>query len=447
MRPMNDLRRVAGGLLAVLGIMVAPAANLQAEAPCVYCDSTWESVFGPGADENSILNRKTMTSDSLGTRAALADEGITMELLGTQFYQGIASGGQNSDWEYGGKFDIFLHVDGDKAGLWEGLFIDLHSESRLGQTINSQDGLLTPSNLAMAYPDPDENVTAITGFKITQALSSNFAVFGGKINTLDEYPLRFSPELGLNRPGIGGFMNTSLVFNPIMARTIPYAALGVGAAYLKDAEPVATITAFDPRERSTIGLQDPYDRGVVIMPDFIIRLKPFGLPGMYNLGGIYSNAQYQSVDRSSYLILPDIGVVGGVENGSWALYANFFQALWVDSCDEDRAWGVFGQFGISDGNPNPLSYVANGGIAGRSMLPHRELDTFGVGFFYLGLSSNFKDLAAGTLPQQDEYGVELFYNMALTPWCRVTTDLQVARPSTQGIDTAVIPGVRMSMMF
>jgi porin len=121
--------------------------------------------------------------------------------------------------------------------------------------------------------------------------------------------------------------------------------------------------------------------------------------------------------------------------------------LWVDPCDEKRTWGVFGQFGISDGNPNPIRYVANGGLAGRSMLPCREFDTFGVGFFYLGLSSEFKALAAPILPQQDEYGVELFYNIAMTRWCRVTADLQVARPSTVGFDTAVIPGLRMEIVF
>lgn len=417
---------------------------LSAEDDCAACDgSGTDGSFSP----DSIWERSQLGGDLLGARSGLAESGLTFEAIGTQFYQGVADGGQNRDWAYGGKFDYLLNVDGQKAGLWQGLLINLHGESRLGDSVNGFDGLLTPSNIAMNFPKAEGNLSALTGVKITQVLSPNFAVYGGKINTLDEYPLRFSPQLGLDRPGIGGFMNTSLVFNPILARTIPYAALGFGAAYMQNGEPVATLTVFDPQERATIGLEDPYARGVVIMPDFILRMKPFGLPGTYNFGASYSTAEYLSVDPAAYLLVPNLGIVGGTESGSWALYGNFYQALWVDEADEKRSWGIFGQFGLSDGNPNPVRYIANTGIAGRSVIPGRDLDTFGVGFLYVNLSSEFKSLAAPILPQQDEYGVELFYNVAVAPWCRLTMDLQVARPSTQGIETAVIPGLRMSILF
>jgi porin len=65
----------------------------------------------------------------------------------------------------------------------------------------------------------------------------------------------------------------------------------------------------------------------------------------------------------------------------------------------------------------------------------------------LGLSSNYKALLEPTAPQQDEYGVELFYNYAITPWCFLTGDLQVAEPSTIGRDTAIIPGLRLQAIF
>ncbi len=67
-----------------------------------------------------------------------------------------------------------------------GLFVNLHGESRLGQSVNNIDGLLTPSNIAMNFPAPEGNVTALTGVKITQLLTQNVALFLGEINTLDE---------------------------------------------------------------------------------------------------------------------------------------------------------------------------------------------------------------------------------------------------------------------
>jgi porin len=442
----KPIQHLAKCLIVIAAFGVITSTLTMADDCSLSCGDSC-GITDASSTSCSWCDQPQLTGEMFGFRPVLADDGITLEVLGTQFYQGITSGGQEQDWEYGGKFDYLVNIDGKKLGMWDGLFVNLHGESRMGQSINKDDGLLTPSNIAMAFPEPEGNITALTGVKITQALSPNFAVYAGKINTLDEYPLRFSPKLGLERPGIGGFMNTSLVFNPILARTVPYAALGVGAAYLKDGEPMFTLTCFDPEERSTIGLQDPYARGVVIMPDLILKAHLMGLPGTYNFGGSYSTAKYTSLDPASYLILPDIGVVGGEETGSWNVYTNFYQALWVDEDDEERTWGVFGQFGLSDGEPNPIRFVANGGIAGASLIPGREYDRFGVGFFYLGLSNDYKALAAPVLPQQDEYGAEMFYNLAFTRWCRLTGDLQIARPSTKGLDTSILPGVRMSILF
>jgi len=398
-----------------------------------------------GTGGNLFPEKSTLTGDWFGLRPKLADEGTTFNLYGTQFYQGVADGGRSQEGEYGGKFDYLAHISAASLGH-PGLSLDLHGESRLGTSVNQIDGLIAPSNIAMNFPTEEGNLSALTGFKVTQALSEDFAIFAGKLNTLDEYPLHFSKRLGLDRPGIGGFMNTSLVFNPIVARTVPYSAAAVGAAFLKDGEPLFSLTIMDPRERATIGLEDLYADGAVIMPDLTLHGEFLGRPSTINLGGTYSTAVYTSVDPASYLVLPS-GIIAGQKRGSWSLYANAYHALWVDPRSEDRHWGVFGQFGLSDGDPNPVRFVANGGIAGRSMLPNRTRDTFGVAFFYLGLSDNFKALTAPVLPQQDEMGGELFYNFSITPWCRLTTDLQIARPSTQSYNTVIIPGMRLEVVF
>lgn len=294
----------------------------------------------------------------------------------------------------------------------------------------------------MMFPEPDSHITSITGFKLTQALSENFALFVGKINTLDEYPLQYN-----GGPGLGGFMNTSLVFNPIAMRTVPYSAFGTGLAIIREGKPLFSFTVFDPQERAAEGLEDLYATGVLLVPDLTLHVTPFGRPGEYNFGGTYSNRKYRSTDPSAWLIIPGEGVQGGLESGSWSLYANFYQSLWVDANDATRNWGVFFQSGLSDGNPNPIRYVLNGGIGGRSPFRGRTLDTFGVGYFFLGLSDSFKALTAPFIAQQDEQGVEFFCNYALTPWCRLTGDLQVAEPSTVGYDTAIIPGARLQMLF
>ncbi len=352
-------------------------------AACFPVESSSPTSCSECGAADSLCDRPHLTGDWFGLRSGLAEEGVSFNIYGTQFYQGVAAGGRAEEWEYGGKFDYLSHIDGEKFG-WKGLFVDFHGESRLGTTVNQDDGLITPSNIAMNFPKESGNVSALTALKLTQALSENLAVFAGKINTLDEYPLRFNSKLGLDRPGIGGFMNTSLVFNPIAARTIPYSAAAVGAAILKNGEPIFTLTLMDPEERATSGLQNLYGRGVVVVPDLILHGHLFGRPSLLNLGGTYSNAHYRSVDPASYLFIPNFGIVGGEESGSWSLYANGYHALWVDSENADRSWGIFGQFGLSDGNPNPIRYVANGGLAGRSMLPFRNARHVRLGLLLRG---------------------------------------------------------------
>jgi porin len=108
--------------------------------------------------------------------------------------------------------------------------------------------------------------------------------------------------------------------------------------------------------------------------------------------------------------------------------------------------------GISDGDPNPIGWNMTLGVGGNSLIPGRTCDTFGLGYFHVGLSSDFKDLLAGPLAppglaQRDEQGIELFYNARLTPWCHLSGDVQIVQPSTKTVDTTILAGVRLTMDF
>ncbi len=440
------------GVVLSLGLALTPWAHARGQevAPAAPESAAAEpAALNPYAGD--LHARLRMTGDWWGTRSALADRGLTFDLFATQFYQGVAAGGREREFEFGGKLDYLFNLDGGKFGLWQGSALNLHAETHYGTSVNNIDGLLAPSNLPLSFPDPDKSISSITGLKLSQLVSEDVMVFLGKINTLDEYGFRYAPALGMNRPGLEGFMNTSLVFNPIVARTVPYSAAGVGAAYLREGEPLLALSVFDPEERATRGLGDLFTRGVVLVADLTLDVEPFDRPGRYNLGGTYSSARYRSFDPAAYLDVPrELArdeATAPQETGSWSVYANFYQALRVDESDKKRHWGLFGQFGLADGNPNPVRFVANGGVGGRSPLPGRKYDTFGVAYFYLGLSDSYKALARPLLPQRDEYGVELFYNLAVTPWARLTADLQVARPSTAGLGTAVLPGLRLQLLF
>lgn len=83
-------------------------------APC-HCCGVCDGAAPAGVTEpdcaESLWQRSQLTGDWLGLRPALAKEGITFDLFGTQFYQGVAAGGLEQAWEYGGRFDCLPHLN------------------------------------------------------------------------------------------------------------------------------------------------------------------------------------------------------------------------------------------------------------------------------------------------------------------------------------------------
>ena len=58
-----------------------------------------------------------------------------------------------------------------------------------------------------------------------------------------------------------------------------------------------------------------------------------------------------------------------------------------------------------------------------------------------------KNLAPNLLPLRDEYGVEMYYNVAFTPWCQISPDLQVLTPFRVQADTSLLVGLRAKIDF
>jgi porin len=114
-------------------------------------------------DLGDICKRKKLFGDLYGLRSDLAEHGISLDLRSSQFYQGVTSGGVNTNDAYGGKFDYILKIDGHKLGLWEGFFVTMHAESQFGNSIGGDAGAFALPNTSMLYPLPDYRGTAITG--------------------------------------------------------------------------------------------------------------------------------------------------------------------------------------------------------------------------------------------------------------------------------------------
>jgi porin len=409
---------------------------------CALAQSTGPAPFGGPWDSRSKL-----TGDWFGLRDQLRDHGLTFDLSTTAYYQGTASGGLEGSFGFGGRNDYWLNLDGQKAGLWPGFFATLHGETVYGESVNHETGAIVPVNIGRAHPVVSGTETALTAVRFTQALSENFILYGGKINTIDNVQQPFMPGRGLD----AGFMNAAFVWNPILGRTMNYATLGAGAAVLSGGYPVASLTVYDTKDdTTTTGFSGSFNNGAIVYPTLSLPTTFFGMPGHQSVWGAYSSGRYPILGRQSLNEIPAIlqGATPTTSmHSSWWVSYLFDQALWVDPADHTRTWGVFGNFGISDGNPNPIKWSGILGVGGSSPIPGRRLDTFGAAYYYLGFSDDFKDVARAITPVRDEHGLELFYNVAVTPWCHVTADMQVVTPMLERADTSLLFGLRAKIDF
>jgi len=212
---------------------------------------------------------------------------------------------------------------------------------------------------------------------------------------------------------------------------------------------VFSVTVYDTNDTTTVtGFNTFFNNGATVYAELNFATTFFDLPGNQGISGTYSSGEYTDLTPTRYLD-PILGFTVALtpKTGSWCLAYNFDQALYVAPNDSERMWGVFGNLGVADGNPSPVRWFGSAGLSGAGGIAGRNADSFGCAIFYIGVSDSLKDRAPRLLPLRDEYGPELYYNAAVTPWCQITPDLQVITPFRERADTALIFGLRALIDF
>ena len=406
----------------------------------------------------SLAERPQLFGDWRGARTRLAERGIIVDLQTTHFYQGITSGGTadaRGEWQYGGVGDAYVTVVGDKFG-WRGFLFSLHAETRFDESVNPFSGL-APPNIRLLFPPGDAPKVAVTNYTFVQQIGGGWAVSAGKFNIGDLWNQVYDTGLGVDK-----FMNASLVLpladgRPISGYSIP------GAAILKTrgAEIEGALAVIDTKDYSyKFGVEDLFDQGATVVGLWKFFHEVRGLPGYTSIVGMYNTREFTSIDPASLIIIPGQGISLGEVRGSWAINGILSQKLWVDEMNPKHNVELFGQLSIADDNPNPIHWGGSVTLVASGVIPSRENDSFGIGYFYTGLSDKFKELVGPALSLaasqgvdpnlinlQDLQGVEAYYKFGLTPWLALTADLQVIQPSVESLDTEVIAGVRTKVTF
>ena len=242
-------------------------------------------------------------------------------------------------------------------------------------------------------------------------------------------------------------MNAGIA-GPITGVMPPY-LLGA-IATLKTAPATVTLMVYDPRNAQDWDvISHPFSQGTTTALTITFPTKISGLPGFYTVRGVYSTKEGLNLAQIPDLIgLPTASEDDLKKKGYWYLAGSFQQYLYEDSARPGNGWGLFGYLSVADGNPNPIKWSGFVGLGGNSPLAGRELDKWGVAYFYYGISPDLiNGLSSLGINRRDERGVEAFYNLAVTPWLRLTADLQWIIPFNATKEDILAAGLRLQTRF
>ena len=393
-----------------------------------------------------LASRPALTGDWAGARTNLAEKGFQFKFDATQYYQGVTSGGfpDNGEWEDNGVSNYRVLLDSGKAGFWPGGFIEAHGQSYWGNTVNGNVGAVSPVNFQPSLKAAAPNGTYLSHLALTQFVSERLAFVIGKVNTAAGDTNDYAHGEGDTQ-----FMNGAFNLNPTTYLSSPYSVLGVGFAYLfgDDKENVFGMLVYDgDGQVNTSGFDTAFHGRTTVGANVRFRTDFLGMKGHQYFGAIYGFGKYSAQGSSPITDLPD--TLPGVEpkqvNDTWTLFYNFDQQLVSDPNNPKRDIGIFSRVGFADTRSSVIKSFYSIGLGGNGLFPSRVQDDFGIGYYYMGFTSERVQLI---LPEDYEQGLEVFYNLTVTPALKLTADLQVIDGAINGADTAWVAGIRGRIEF
>ena len=439
----------ACALPTVCVVLLSPNVVIRAQAP--PSAPAPAKPAGAPAPASDLLHQEELTGNWNGARTRARDKGFELDSSLTQFYQGVSSGGTETSSEYNGTAQVETTFDLGKLVGWNYWSAEIKAEVRFGGPLVTTTGTISPVNTSAIVPAADGTVFSISAVNVTKLFPINLqegklvAVNFGRYNLLDLLDEDFFAGGGTER-----FLNIAQIGPLTVLRQVPLITNAVSMAYVRGGEPFITFALIDPNDQSLDpGLSDLFADGVTFAPGINLPAKYFGKNAKHSVGGAITTKEYTPFDAIRQAIIPG-PPINPVEPqaGSWSVNYTFRQYM-VERAVRD-GWGLFGQLSLADQATSPITTFFDIGLGGNGLIPNRRRDEFGIAYAYTDLSDELKD-NLDLLPfggrLQVEHQVELFYNLQLMPWFQLTGDLQILRPNRPAVDTAVVPAVRLRVVF
>jgi porin len=411
-------------------------------------------VFGlPGTIEGDFWHRTQLIGDPNCKRTELTSRGVFIDLYSTSAYERVTSGGLKTGNSYFQNTQLSINLDTGRAGLWPGGLFHFTVQSRYGSSPENSftAGSFAPEYAGLELPGPlFWQDTLPSEYFLMQAVSKKFNVILGKINgffiadqTLfgDRFRYYFANFNFNQNPIYGNFFNTTTLSAIGLWTTTPWLTIAAGV--------------HDPHtEPNTLAANAFQNGDVNLYQEAIFTYTAGGRPAQIAPSFNWSNAPKIDLESPFGQLSPaqipqavevllgsdsTAGLPINFRKRSFFAISNFSQYLSVKEEDPSqiaeklkngqplRGVGVFGRLGYAGPQAsNTINQDASVALLARGLLSSRQYDSFGIGFYYNGVSEKFKNsirqLTGTTV--KNENGIEIFYDFAITPAINVNAGYQ-----------------------
>jgi hypothetical protein len=410
-------------------------------------------VFGvPGTDVSDFWHRTQLSGDWGGTRTDLARHGLFFDLYSTSAHQDVASGGLKTGGAFIQNTQLSINLDTGRARLWSGGLFHVTLESRYGSSSPQESftvGSTVPQYTGLAFPGPVfvHDVLPAKYF-LLQSLTSKFSVLLGRIEVLtmcDQTLFANSSKYD--------FANLNFNKNPMALNFYNTTSLSAIGVWTPSPKLVVFGGVFDPNSQADNFATKAFDR-VNLYGAAIFSYKIGDLPGQswaqYNwtnkpkidLGTPFGQLSSGTNSQALGILLGSPAVQGvpiNHKSDSWLTIGNFSQYLFVKDHPPEiahklgsgqplRGIGIFGRVGYAPPQTNTITRDASIALFAHGVFDFRKNDSFGVGFYYNGISAPLKrdiaQLSGSQNAVENEKGSEIFYDFAIAPAIRFIPSYQ-----------------------
>jgi porin len=386
-------------------------------------------------------------------RQKLYEHGVALDVSLTQTPQGVVSGGKDKVWKYSGNADYYLALDSDRLGLWPGGLLKVTGRTKFGRGVLKQAGNLSPVNYGWLLPSiEDQTESFLEEYYLTQGLTDWAALVFGRLlmgNVGDTNRLAGNEQTQ--------FVNTSLRNSPLLGVLTSSLSVHTAALMIQPSSHVAIAPlALSRNDEDGVygspgGLFSEYSVGVLMFVDWEVA----GLTGQFQpVGGWTNKDKFDNplLDLPQALNVP-------TKRGNWLVGFSANQYLYKPKQPtgrdvratpfilEPEGIGAFLRFHYAPEDRNLFNVFVSGGISGRGVIPTRPLDRYGIGFYGLFFSDDFENRPILGALLENEWGMEIFYNLAITPWLQFSPSIQYIDSGQAAVDHSVVVTTRLQIYF